>query len=150
MFDRREECARIVRSAKVECSAEKYMNPHVFSVGDVVYIGTDRSPYLIKRVGYDLYKEELRVIRIGETDSYAAGHWVHYSRLYLLEIGDMLEVMHDVVDATQSFRTLHAGSQCRFRGYDDDGDIMLTLVPALDGCLHITLFFDDMQKLSLL
>ena len=69
--------ARIVHVAK-ECSdKEKDMVPHIFSVGDVVHIGMERCPYVVKRVGYDFFREDMRVIRVGERDSYSAGKWVH-------------------------------------------------------------------------
>ena len=93
--------ARIVHVAMEFSNKEKDMVPHIFSVGDVVYIGMDWCPYVVKRVGYDFYREELRVFRVGERDSYSAGKWVHYSKLFLLEIGDKLEVMEQISDATK-------------------------------------------------
>ena len=106
--NRREENARTAHNAKMHCDDEKYQYPHVLSDGDVVYLADENSPYVIKRLGYGGYREELRIVRVGEPNSYTAGRWAHHSRLYLLEIGDSLKVVRDVTEAMDTRRVIPA------------------------------------------
>ena len=104
---------------------------------------------MVKRVGYDFYREELRVIRVGERDSYTAGKWVHYSKLLLLEIADKLEVMEQISDATERKLIIPTGSRCVFEGLDHEGDVLIAFASPIEGCVETVIYFEDLQALSL-
>ena len=81
-LERREADTAIVRNAKLVTESAKHSPPHIFSEGEIVYLAGDDCPYTVKRIGFGQYLEEVRIIRFGEVDSYAAGRWVHHGRLY--------------------------------------------------------------------
>ena len=124
--------------------------PHVFSIGDVVYAGKELSPYSVKRIGHGDYLQQVRIIKLGVPDTYEAGKWISHGSLYLLEIGDKLEAFQSVVDATNELREISAGTSCRFDGFDEDGDVLVSVHPGTGTCWSTTIFFEDFAKFSLL
>jgi hypothetical protein len=128
----------------------KHLPPHIFSTGDVVYLGEENCPYTVKREGYGDYLQQVRIIKVGEVNSYEAGRWVFHERLYLLEPGDSLGFRCTVTDATNGFRKIPAGTRCRFSGYDQDGDVCIRLNTHVGSCFATTVFFffEDLQHLT--
>ena len=69
---------------------------------------------LLIRIGYDRYLEEIRVLPIGETPSYAEGRWVHHRSVFVLKLGDSVIARTAVVHPSEDMSTTPAGTQCRF------------------------------------
>ena len=90
-----------IRNVRLTVECAKSSPPYVFSFGDGFYVGKEHCPYIVKRIGFGEYLQEIRIIRVGETDSYSVGKWVHHQRLYSLEVGDILEVASSLTNATQ-------------------------------------------------
>ena len=139
-----------IRAVKQVYAQSQFSPPHTFSVGDVVYCGMTHAPFLVKRIGYGAYLSEVRIIRVGQKDTYAAGTWVHHSQLYLLEIGDTLKAVADVTDATHEANVIPRGSTCRFSGFDDEGDILICLDSQEDSDKNTVVFFEDLKNLTLI
>jgi len=93
-------------------------------IGDVVFMDEHTSPLRVYRIGYGDYEKEVRVAGLLEkTSNWTVGMWIRTDRLYKLEINDSLQVIADVVDATEKERLIKNGSVCTFRGWDDDGAV---------------------------
>jgi len=80
----------IIREINTVSGRAQPLPPHTFSVGDDVYYKLVPAPYIIKRIGYGCYLEEVRITHFGDRNSHEAGIWVHHSMLYLPDIGDSL------------------------------------------------------------
>ena len=61
--------------------------------------------------------------------------------LYLLEVGDSLEVLRAVTDATEDYLEIPAGTRCCFNGYDKDGDICIGMPTRIASRSETTVFF---------
>ena len=112
VHSQRDAIAILIGDAKLMCNSAQFSPPHVFSVVDVVYCGDEATPYEVKRIGYGDYLNEIRVIKVGEKNTYEAGRWIAHGRLLLLEIGDMLQVSNTFTDATNDFRKIPVGTRC--------------------------------------
>ena len=146
----RDAVANLIRSAKRANEDAIYAPPHTFSVGDTVFVENERPPYWIKRVGFDLYLQELRVVKVGESDSFSAGRWIHHSNLLLLEIGDSVEVLTAFEEASERRCTLSAGTRFIFGGYDADDDVILEPHPKCTASFRCEIFYDDLKHMTLL
>ena len=91
---------QIVVVRGIIAAADK-MCHHMLSHGDIVYVDEDRRPYRIMHVGYGDYDAEVRILQLTEASTWSGGRWVHSSRCFLLEVGDNLEAMEDVVDSSE-------------------------------------------------
>ena len=60
----------VVRLVRHEVVAAESLPPHTLSVGEIVYCGMEEFPCYVKRVGYGSYLNDVRVLRLGETDSW--------------------------------------------------------------------------------
>jgi len=84
-----------------------------------------RFPHIVVRSGYGVYREEVRIRRWDEPDRFESGLWQHYSHLIPLEINDSVSPDRNITAATMDGYVVAAGTQCRFKGFDSDGDVVL-------------------------
>ena len=121
-------CSAVVAEARRYWSLAEDEDPHVFEVGQVVFLADCRvpSPFCVVRIGYGDYRHQLRIRRWDEPDRWEAGHWRHFSELVPLDIGGGICPSRDVVVATTDEHVIPAGSPCIFGGFDDSNDILMT------------------------
>ena len=93
---------------------------------------------------------EVRILQIGQKDTYEAGSWAHHGHLYPLEIGDTLQAVSEFTDATDETRVITNGTQCIFRGYDHEGDVLIELDTQSGIANQTVIFFEDLRNLSLM
>ena len=114
--------------------------------GDHVYIDDCLYPVVVFRIGYDQYKDQVRVVRIHEdTSNLEIGMWIAVDRCVELEIGDWLTATSKIVDASESCRVIPQGERVRFGGFDLDGDVIVN-----HGLRKLMVFYEDMDQLSLI
>ena len=137
----REKCERLIDWVQKEIADKTWK----LVSGDIVYVGQTRWPYKVMRTGYGDYEKEVRIARISEdTRRWETGRWVRTDQCYKLEIGDTLDVIEQVVAATDDASIISEGARCRFAGWDPDGDAILTI-----GVRRLIVFFEDLDKLTL-
>ena len=96
--------------------------------GDIVYVDTDVYPSIVIRVGYGHYEKEVRVAGVKDNlNDWKVGHWVGTDRCFKLEIGDKLVAVTDITDATESRRQIPQGTECKYSGRDNDGDVLIAV-----------------------
>ena len=142
MIDKRSRSCIIVQKVLEECKDDTWR----LQIDDIMYMDNRASPFRVYRIGYGDYEREVRVAALDEnTADRRAGMWVRIDSLYKLEINDSLQVMEDVIDATEKKRLIKRGSVCTFRGWDNDGDALVkfgkvsTVLFCEDFCSKITL-----------
>ena len=99
----------------------------MLSLHDIVYVGEERHPYKIVRVGFGHYDGEVRIVKINQPYNFSEGRWVHASECYPLEPLDRLEVMLDVIDSSENRNVISAGTIRKYIGMDGDGDIIIQI-----------------------
>ena len=114
--------------------------------GDIVYLDRCKGPFKCYRVGYGFFDGEIRVARLREdTSVWQNGMWVRASWCCLLEAGDTLEALDDIVDAFGDPDQISKGTRCRFLGQESDGDFRLHV-----GGRRTTVFLSDLESLDLI
>ena len=114
--------------------------------GDVVYRHSTPHPYRVARIGWGDYAGEVRLVRFDEPLSdWRSGRWVPIGDVILLEIHDTLTTLKAIQPAFENRRLIDAGLKCDFRGWDEDGDLVM-YVP---GRGLETVLFVDMPSLSI-
>ena len=81
-----------------------------------------------------------------DANVFSSGHWKFKGSLLKLEILDDLVVYREgLVEALGGERTIPKGTECRFRGFDEDGDVNLMI-----GCERTIIFANDLVYLDML
>ena len=101
-------------------------------IGDVVFTNSARDspgPFRVYRIGWGSYEQEVRIHRLGEdANVFSSGHWKFKSSLRKLEVFDNLVVYREgLVEALYKRRKSPKGTECRFGGFDKDGDVRLRI-----------------------
>jgi hypothetical protein len=102
----------------------------------------------VYRIGWGIYKQQVRVHCLDDTtDVFSSGHWKLKSSLHKLEVSDNLVVYREgLVEALKGKRKIPQGVECRFGGFDEDGNVKLM---GPDGDMTI-IFAGDLVYLDLL
>ena len=80
------------------------------------------------------------------TNVFSNGHWKFKSSLLKLEILDSLDVYREgLVEALEGRRKHPKGTKCQFWGFDEDGDVKLTI-----GCGRTIICSYDLVYLDML
>ena len=120
-------------------------------IGDIVFTKSARDspgPFRVYRIGWGSYEHEVRVHCLDEDENvFSSGHWKFKGSLLKLEILDDLVVYREgLVEALEGKRTIPKGTECRFWGFDEDGDVKLMNA---DGDMTI-IFASDLVYLDML
>ena len=99
-------------------------------IGDIVFTKCrldSPGPFRVYRIGWGSYEHEVRVHCLGEdANVFSSGHWRFKSSLLKLEVFDGLVVYREgLVEALEGKRKIPKGTECRFWGFDEDGDVKL-------------------------
>ena len=126
--------------------------PPSLLVGDIVFFKKENyrdspGPFRVCRVGWGRYEHEVRISGFDEdTNVFSSGHWQFKSSLLKLEILDNLKVYREgLVEALGWKRKILEGTECQFWGFDEDGDVKLTI-----GCDRTIIFANDLVYLDML
>ena len=124
--------------------------PPSLTIGDIVFTKSVRDspgPFRVYRIGWGSYEHEVRVHCLDEdTNVFSSGHWKSKGSLRKLEVLDDLVVYRKgLVEALEGRRKIPKGTECRFRGFDGDGDIKLMI-----GDERTIIFANDLVYLDML
>ena len=118
-------------------------------IGDIVFTklaGDSPGPFRVYLMGWGNYRHEVRVLSLDEdANEFSSGRWKFKSHLRKLEVSDGMVVYREgLIEALQG-RRVPKGTECRFRGYDKDGDVQLSI-----GYDTFIIFASDLVYLDML
>ena len=124
--------------------------PPSLTIGDIVFtksVQDSPGPFRVYRVGWGSYEFEVRVHRLDEdTNVFSSGHWRSKDALVKLEFLDSMVVYREgLLEALEGRRKIPKGTECQFWGFDEDGDVKLTI-----GCDRTIICSFDLVYLDML
>jgi hypothetical protein len=118
--------------------------------GDLVFWREDQVASHVMRIGYGPYDREVRIAYVHENANVrGAGRWVCSADCYKLELGDTIVATASMTDASEDRNKIDAGTICRFRGFDEDGDLLIAIDNMRTKPQHVMMFRDELQNFLL-
>lgn len=117
-------------------------------INDIVYWGECDTAAIVIKIGYASYEKQVRIQIVSEDlGDNRSGCWVDSTECYKLELNDKVRVTKDIIDASHDEIRVREGTICRFRGFDSDGDIKLSMMDASKCARILTVFYEELRWL---
>jgi len=146
LLDHRARCESQVKNVIKSCLDDSWK----LAIGYIVYIGEHDKPHRVFRIGYREYEREVWVARLHENINLrSTGFWVSTDRCYKLEPNDSVTVTDDIIAATEDKRLIPHGTKCNFKGWDQDGHVLLDFGGQSGRRIRTVVFQEELDKLCL-
>ena len=123
MLGQREESERVVAQCKALLNDSSWQ----LRSGAIIYVGDEQHPNQVIRSGYDIYEHQIRVdVPHEDFSRWSTGRWVGTDKCHKLEVNDKVEATLTITAVPSDERIVPQGVRCIFRGWDADGDAILS------------------------